>query len=262
VSGTETTAPGAVSPWRGAGLVSLPQDCGDIATLGLSWYYNWWTDPQCPASGVPFVPMMWGDWCPTNTGCSTVPTHLASEGSPYLLTFNEPDNLDQSNMTVARALQLWPYLEATGLQLSSPAVTDTPQGTTWLSEFMAGAHAENLRVNFLAVHWYGNCADPADLVSYLGKMSAYGLPIWLTEFSCYQQSQAVNAQFAQEVMPELATLPYVQRVSWFTNRPYPNGYEFTGLLDASGALTPVGEAYISSPAGKSADGDLLPWPGS
>jgi hypothetical protein len=252
------------SPWRGAGLVSLPSDCSDMSTLGLSWYYNWWTGPMCPDAGVPFVPMIWGDWCPDDNGCaSALATSLAGSDSPYLLTFNEPDNADQSNMTVARALELWPYLEATGKQLSSPAVTDTAQGTAWLASFMAGAKAQGLRVNFLAVHWYGDCSDPSNLTSYLDQMaSTYHLPIWLTEFSCYNQSTAVNTQFLQQVAPLLAALPYLERVAWFTNRPYPNGYENTNLLDAGGAPTSTGLAYQAIPAAVEPDGTRVAWPGS
>jgi hypothetical protein len=208
--------------------------------------------------------MIWGDWCPDNDGCaSALSSSLASSNSPYLLTFNEPDNVDQSNMSVARALELWPYLEATGLQLSSPAVTETPQGTAWLAAFMAGAKAQGLRVDFLAVHWYGDCSDPSNITSYLAQLSAtYGLPIWLTEFSCVNQSIAVNTQFLQEVTPMLESLPYLERIGWFTNRPYPDGYENTSLLDAGGSPTSTGAAYQAIPAAREADGMRVAWPGS
>ena len=39
-----------------------------------------------------------------------------------LLGFNEPDLAEQANMTVEKALELWPRLEATGMRLGSPAV--------------------------------------------------------------------------------------------------------------------------------------------
>ena len=58
-----------------------------------------------------------------------------------------------------------------------------------------------------------------------------------------------RANFIQQVGPELEALPYLQRFAWFSNRPYPGGYQNTGLLDASGALTPVGQAYTAIPAG-------------
>jgi hypothetical protein len=235
---------------RGAGLVDLPTDCGDMQTLGLSWYYNWESSTNCPNTGVPFVPMEWGDWCNGATTCSALPASLANNGNPYLLTFNEPDNASQSDMSVARAVQLWPYLEATGLQLSSPAVTSGSSGTAWLASFMADVHSQGLRVDFLALHWYGDCSNPQNLINYLAGMeTSYGLPEWLTEFSCINDSAAVNANFIQQVAPELEALPYLQRFAWFTNRPYPGGYQNTGLLDASGNLTSVGQAYTAIPAG-------------
>jgi hypothetical protein len=265
-AGATTPAAGAAapSPWRGAGLVSLPADCSDMSTLGLSWYYDWKGSPPCPDVGVPFVPMVWGDWCPDNTGCAgALSASLAGSDSPNLLTFNEPDSASQSNMTVARALELWPYLEATGMQLSSPAVSDTAAGAAWLASFMAQAHAQGLRVDFLAVHWYGDCSNPSNLTSYLAQLaSSYGLPIWLTEFSCYDQSTAVNTQFLQQVAPMLAALPYLRRVAWFTNRPYPDGYENTSLLDAGGTPTSTGLAYQAIPAAIRPDGTRVPWPGS
>ena len=165
-------------------------------------------------------------------------------------------------MTVERALQLWPYLEATGMKLGSPAVTDTSQGSAWLAAFMTGAKQKGLRVDFLAVHWYGDCSDPSNLITYLAQRAIDGLPLWLTEFSCYNQSTAVNTQFLQEVAPMLAALPYLERVAWFTNRPYPNGYEYTSLLNADGSPTSVGEAYQAIPAAVEADGSRVPWSGS
>jgi hypothetical protein len=235
---------------RGAGLVDLPTDCGDMQTLGLSWYYDWGSQAPCPTTGVPFVPMVWGDWCNGASTCPALPASLAANGNQDLLTFNEPDNTSQSNMSVARAIQLWPELEATGLQLSSPAVTGSPSGSAWLASFMADAHAQGLRVDFLALHWYGDCSNPQNLINYLSGMEAsYGLPEWLTEFSCVNDSAATNANYIQQLAPQLEALPYLQRFAWFTNRPYPGGYQNTGLLDASGALTPVGQAYTAIPAG-------------
>jgi hypothetical protein len=241
-------SPRTGEPMRGGGLVDLPGDCGDMQTLGYSWYYDWELSSSCPNLGVPFVPMESGDWCSGST-CTALPAGLSASGNSYLLTFNEPDNPSQSNMTVARALQLWPYLEATGLQLGSPAVTDSSRGTAWLASFMAGAEQDGYRVNFIAVHWYGNCSSPQSLVSYLASMATYGLPLWLTEFSCLNGSAAVNATFIQQVGPMLEALPYLQRIGWFSNRPYSGGYQNTGLLDSSGTLSTVGQAYTALPAG-------------
>lgn len=219
-------------PWRGGGLVGLPRTCPDIRTVGYEWYYNWSATPSCPNAGVPFVPMV-------KSGFLALPPSLTGVGP--LLTFNEPDD-DRHYLSVARALYLWPQLEATGRALSSPAVTYTLRGSKWLADFMAGAEAKGYRVDFIAAHYYG--ADPTGLVTYLNSLHArYGRPIWLTEFSVYNGSLAANTRFAKTVGPMLAALPYLHRVGWFCNRSLAGGYEHTGLVDPSGALTPVGAAY-------------------
>jgi Glycosyl hydrolase catalytic core len=204
--------------------------------------------------------MVWGDWCSGGTACDTLPPGLTNSGSQQLLTFNEPDNPVQSNMTVARALQLWPYLEATGLQLGSPAVTDTARGWEWLNAFMTGAHQLGYRVDFIAVHWYGDCSSASQLEAYLAQMASFGLPLWLTEFSCYQQSLETNTQFTEQIVPTLAALPYLQRIAWFTNRPFSEepGYEFSNLVDGTASLTPVGEAYAAIPAFIDSGRQLVP----
>jgi hypothetical protein len=242
-----TTTPTPSTAWRGAGLVELPGTCADMRSLGLSWYYNWSADPICRAPGVPFVPMVWGDWCSGIRDCTTLPAHVAAAGVQAILGFNEPDSDTQSNVTVDRALQLWPYLETTGLRLGSPAVRDNAEGRAWLDAFMAGADARHLRVDFVAVHWYGDCNSPQGITDYLASMTRYGRPLWLTEFACYRDSSSTNTRFMQQVVPTLAALPYLERIAWFTNRSFRDGYEYTALIGANGALTPVGHSYAVIP---------------
>jgi hypothetical protein len=239
------TAP-ATAPFKGAAMVGLPQACSDLQALGLTWYYNWSSTQPCPGS-VEFVPMVWGDWCPGATDCSVLPARLAASGAKELLAFNEPDSASQSNVSVQRALDLWPSLQSTGLRLGSPAVTDDTAGHAWLDAFMTGIHQRGLRVDFITLHWYGGCSSGTQLTNYLSTMSKYGLPIWLTEFSCANQSAATNTQFVQQVVSTLAAIPYVERIAWFTNRPHQTGYEGTGLVTDAGALTTVGAAYAAIP---------------
>jgi hypothetical protein len=152
---------------------------------------------------------------------------------------------------VARALQLWPLLEATGLQLGSPAPTSSTTGTNWLASFMAGVKSKGLRVNWIDLHWYGNCTNPQNLITYLNTMeNTYKLPIWLTEFACVNDTAAQNAAFFTSVAPSLEKLSYLQRYAWFDNRPFANvpGYQDVNLVTSTGALTAVGSAYVAVPA--------------
>ena len=114
-------------------------------------------------------------------------------------------------MNVSEALRLWPQLEAAGLPLGSPGCTEG--GTFgWLRSFMAGAKARQLRVDFLAVHWYGDCKDPASLGAFLRQARAeYKLPIWLTEFSCMQGNAALNAAFLRAALPILERADGLER---------------------------------------------------
>ena len=196
-----------------------------LARSGASWYYTWapgHSGIRTPR-GVSFVPMIWG-------AGSVTPANLRqvrAEGH-YLLTFNEPDNAGQSNLTVSQALGLWPQLMATGMKLSSPAVASgaaTPGG--WLDQFLAGAKSRGYRVNFIALHWYGGDfaagAAVAQLKSYLQATYArYHLPIWLTEFALIRfgatatyPSPRGQAAFLTAATAMLRRLAYVQRYSWF-----------------------------------------------
>ena len=68
----------------------------------------------------------------------------------HLLSYNEPDHGEQSNVTVERAVEEWPRHLATGLRLGSPATTDF----AWLYRFMDECRSRNYRVDFVAIHAY------------------------------------------------------------------------------------------------------------
>ena len=177
---TVVAAAPSAPPEKGVGFVrgTLGANCSDMAALGTSWFYNWKPQDPCPPAQPGFVPMIWSQDFVTD-----IPK-LRGKNYSALLGFNEPDNKGQSDMTVEQALSLWPQLEAANLRLGSPACTEG--GTFgWLRQFMTAARERKLRVDFLALHWYGNCSQPQSLGAFLHKAHAeFGLPMWLTEFSC------------------------------------------------------------------------------
>jgi hypothetical protein len=205
-------------------------------------------------TGAAFVPMIWGAGTVTAANLREV----RREGR-YLLGFNEPDNSGQSNMTVAQALALWPKLMATGTRLGSPAVATgaaTPGG--WLDQFMRGAKARHYRVNFIAVHWYGNDfstrAAVLQLKSYLRAIYArYRLPIWLTEFALIRfggtvtfPSPAQQAAFVTAATAMLRQLPHLQRYAWFA-LPATSGDGSAGLFGPGAVATAAGRAFEAVP---------------
>jgi Glycosyl hydrolase catalytic core len=240
---------------KGVSAWAFPGMRPALRKSGASWYYTWTTTPNgvnAPKS-VKFVPMIWGAGAVTPAALAQ-----AKAASHIMLTFNEPDNAGQSNMTVAQALSLWPQLEATGMRLSSPAVASggaTPGG--WLDQFMQGAAARHYRVSFITLHWYGGnfqtAAAVSELRSYIQAVwNRYHKPIWLTEFALIRfgatstfPTPARQAAFLTRATAMLQKLPYVWRYAWFAlpKTTGANGDGSTGLFANGAVPTAAGRAF-------------------
>ncbi|MFJ5881491.1 sigma-70 family RNA polymerase sigma factor [Kitasatospora cineracea] len=247
-------AQGAVvaSARKGVGVWSFAGASQALAASGAGWYYTWGT--QHPGISTPasasFVPMIWGASSVTDAALAQ-----ARANGPYLLGFNEPDMAAQSNLTVDRALELWPQLMRAGQTLGSPAVAygaDTPGG--WLDRFMAGADAKGYRVDFITLHWYGgDFRTPQavqQLTSYLEAVHRrYRKPIWLTEYALIDFSGGTRfpsaeqqAAFVTASTEALDALPYLQRYAWFGLGADPAGPS-SGLFTDGTTATAAGRAY-------------------
>lgn len=221
------------APWKGVAWDPHHEDsaCSDIDDLKGEWHYNWLPETDCDQKT--FVPMIWSDYFVTEDYLSGLPD------GDYLLGFNEPDIYSQANMTVEEALDLWSDLEATGKLLGSPATSFTTGGKEWLADFMA----EEPQVDFMAIHWYGNCSNTDSIEEYIQYINdQYGLPIWITEFSCYNKTEEENLVFMKEVLPVLESVSEVERIAWFANRTNAEAYAGTALIDGEN-LTSLGEEY-------------------
>ncbi|MFJ8751482.1 glycosyl hydrolase [Streptomyces sp. NPDC102441] len=210
---------------KGIGL--NPTDGVDqaLASSGAKWFHNWTSSSGEVAKpeGVEFVPTIWGAESVTEAELG----NAAKEGK-NLLGFNEPDSPTQANMTPEQALDLWPQLQKTGLNLGAPAVaTDADKPGGWLDRFMTGAAERGLRVDFIPVHWYGSdfsYAATYQLAAYLERIhKRYNKPIWLTEYALIDFTQgtprypSVREQdaFIKTSTETLEMLDYVDRYAWF-----------------------------------------------
>ena len=162
----------------------------------------------------------------------------------YLLGYNEPDGARQANMSVDRALELWPQLEATGIPLVSPSPVH--YDNEWMIEFMRRAGENNLRIDYLAFHWYGGLmlSISSDLLDRVYER--YQLPIWITEFAPadWEATSRENnrmrpewvLEFMRTVLPELDRRDYIVRYAWFND--YSSNQLWTSaLFDDEGGLT-------------------------
>lgn len=253
-----------------------------IDKTNLSWYYNWSPfELEGVNDVVEFVPMIWGD--DTGSGDRAKEWNWLREGKykdyKTLLTFNEPDYPDQSNMTANRAAELWTTLEDTGLRLSSPA-TGNPayfmQGGEgdWFGPFMEALEAKGESFDFTAVHYYQDYPLVDLFVETLEKTHEMtGKPIWITEWGVAQWTKVQDfywtggddnwqrdriVAFMEEIIPILDELDYVERYAWFpfdgaNTENFGNGAG--GLFYDTGAkagqLTTVGETYkaLGNPKG-------------
>ncbi|MFL6681609.1 MAG: glycosyl hydrolase, partial [Burkholderiaceae bacterium] len=139
-------------------------------SAGVSWWYDWGARPNAalPANaaaqaGMDFVPMLWN----ASYDATSVENFIKANNIRYLLVLNEPNLVDQADMTPAQAAAAWPGYEAvaaaTGAKIVGPAVTwGTMPGysdpVVWLDAFIAAYQAANggrsPRIDYLAFHWY------------------------------------------------------------------------------------------------------------
>ncbi|MER8069094.1 glycosyl hydrolase [Streptomyces sp. NPDC094034] len=232
----------------GKGVALNPGDgvAQALADSGATWYHNWTssTGDVARPEGVEYVPSIWGPGSVNETELG----NAAREGK-NLLGFNEPDRADQANLTPEQALDLWPQLEKTGLNLGAPAVsTDADKPGGWLDRFMKGAEERGLRVDFIPVHWYGSDFSSRatyQLAAYLERVhKRYNKPVWLTEYALIDFTQGAprypseqeQTAFIKISTDALQRLDYVDRFAWFalTTQTSPTGLYNGPASNASG----------------------------
>jgi hypothetical protein len=224
------------------------KECTDIDKLNVSWYYNWTPAPNCPSgTGIEFIPMIWSEKYLFDENYKKYLLPLIGSDYPALLGYNEPNWDGQAEMSVKTALRYWPMLEKTGLRLGSPATTGR-SGLDWTIEFMKGVKEKGYRLDFLALHWYGNCSCTDYLKDFLDYYDAWGMPMWLTEWSCYKQDMKTNTDFLKKAIPLLNSYENMERYAWYSNRTTSESYRGAALFDSTGTATPTGEIYLDYPA--------------
>ena len=260
--GGGTDGGGTARPTCKRGIAYGFASATDQAALipGIGWWYNWSPTPDAAvqasyaALGLEFVPMQWGG--------AVDPTQLESEvpdGTKYLLGFNEPNFVQQSNLTPQQAAALWPQLEQVAkdknLKLVSPAVnfcgpaSACVNGDTspfdWLDSFLAAC--AGCQIDFIAVHIY--LQNGTGLQNVLSEYeSKYTQPIWLTEFANLGSTVSADDELAlmQEALPILEADPRVFRYAWFTGRSSAQP-SLDLFAPDSGLLTALGQAYVAAP---------------
>ncbi|QRV76668.1 glycoside hydrolase family 128 protein [Ceratobasidium sp. AG-Ba] len=142
--------------------------------------YSWSPFSPNPSQiNVPFYPMLWG-----SKQKSDFQSKVDGSKYEYCMFLNEPNQHDQSNMSVDDAVQLyWSVMDPArkqGCKVVSPATTSAPTGLQWLKEFNQKCPG---CFDIVALHWYDVNAD--DFKKYITNFyNAFKKPVWITEFAC------------------------------------------------------------------------------
>jgi Glycosyl hydrolase catalytic core/Secretion system C-terminal sorting domain len=212
-------------------------------SLKVTWWYDWGRD-DVSTTTQSYVPMMWGAYSTFETSMNTI---VSKTNVTHLLAFNEPDSDSQGggSLITTDPLVAVPYykrLLRSGMRMGSPATTEG-QYNNWLSDFRTEATAQNLRVDYVAVHWYdwGNiCGSFTNCDTTKPKVpgtrvdmnannifnrfknhinNVYALhkkPIWITEFHAHDvRPDAVQEAFMRLALPWLDANPNVERYAYF-----------------------------------------------
>ena len=220
------------------------------AALDAGWYYTWYIEPR-PGVTAEFVPMI-AHGKDANSWYWDRIAKLKADGKvTTLLGFNEPERkAPGGEISVDDAIRAWPDFERTGLRLGSPAPAFDKAGRAWLTDFMTKAAAKHLRVDFVAVHWYGDVAGGAAAAKpfadwLTGIHDQFHKPVWITEFAGlnwdwlhHPITAEQNQRFAAALLPALERQSWVERYCWFNDKPA-NLFEDK----AQTKLTRLGEVY-------------------
>lgn len=243
--------------------------CGDLfdqndldAVVSSGWYYNWGQSAQSIIDDtvknyINYMPMAWGASYNRNALVEYLTNHPEIE---YLLGFNEPNFLEQANLTPSEAAALWPELEAIAdqfnLKLVSPAVNFCYSGGSviennieyldpvqYLDDFFA-ALPDSSRVDYVAIHAYFD--NTGALPWYISLFEKYGKPLWITEFNHSDGNNTTESSqqdFMVEAVDYFEKEPLVFRYAWLLTR---NDNQLnTNLFEnnTTGELTDLGLIY-------------------
>jgi len=231
---------------------------GSYAQFNLNWAYNYddHTGVSLPAA-VNFAPMIHdANWEPLSDVQARAPGWVASPQPDYLLTYNEPDNPSQANMTTNQVIGLWPSLLALNVPLLSPAMQNTYDA--WAYNFFSLIAVNNYRVDYTAVHLYV-APNATSLINNLNAVyTTWGRPVWLTEFSPVDWNanqgwtEDDDYNFLAEFMWLAEGSDWFKRYAIFPfsgtnpNPPYTSvtaGYRGNFFQSDGVTLTPYGELY-------------------
>jgi len=228
--------------------------------LNVSWWYDWSPNQSLYGAGYTgsavYVPEFWSTSSSELLPLSVVP---AAKKSPWVFTFDDPDQSSQSDLTVNEAIQAWPTVEADSDSklIGAPDIASYEDG--WLTNFLNSASANGYTVNFLVLHEYPN-GYGTSLATQVSTFENYivsvhnahpNYQIVVNEFALVNTNgfngNGITASeqiaFINQIVPWLEAQSYILGYSWYDSY---SGGTGSDLLNGDGTLTPIGIAYSTS----------------
>ena len=207
-----------------------------------TWHYNWTLAPSDLNSDVQFVPMAWSK-SDDRTSLEKMEALGRDMSLNSLMAFNEPDNSDQSNLTVAQALEAYPKLLASGLRQGAPGVENIQYNTTsdsfndgaWIKDFMDSCVELGYRVDFIPAHDYVRRTKATFIERFKALHDRYNLPIWVTEYNYGNPNMGSPDLTVEQGYANIKGLTEALQESDFIERY--NWYYFFGQTTGIGGMT-------------------------
>lgn len=222
-----------------------------------TWYYTWGARVTGNRPGITetnllnqeFVPEKWGKG-------GSVAAFYENKRWAHLLGANEPDHVEQSNVSVEEAIEEWPILMKTGARLGSPATTDF----NWLYRFIDECDVRNYRVDYVVIHAYWGGKNPSSWYNEMKKVhERTGRPVWIKEWNnganwtneSGWNGKNYNEHNANKQLNDLKGILQVMDTASFIERYsiYNWVQDCRAIILSDGRLTKAGEFYAANSPG-------------
>lgn len=215
----------------------------DPNKLNGTWYYDW-NIGGSSSSNVNYVAIRqnggWPAWSDINNKPNV--NHVSG--------FNEPDQTNQSNLTVDEAVSMWPDYMRSGYRIGSPSPAN-PE-SSWITNFLAKTDSLNYRVDYVTIHCYWGGQTPSQWYSRLKAIyDRVKRPLWITEWNnganwtteSWPTDQ--TAQFEKQLNDLKGILQVLDTASFVERYAIYEWVETKRMMVLADTLTPAGKYYAA-----------------
>ncbi len=248
---------------------TIDKNMPKVKMLNVDWNYSWGVTYPCGYEGnyefcnqpdyMEYVPLFFGGGGDIETTLPLLKKQIDAGKLYRVLSANEPDKEDQSNVPVEKCLERYQGLQALGIPIGSPAVAAHPVTSEWFKAFWAGVEERGYRVDYICVHNYGGASFEAFVSKMTSIYNTYKRPLLITEMavadwsaksvSDNQYSPKQVMDFMKKVLPWMEATDWIAGYAWFPFGITSAVGWSSAFFDNNGALTELGQYYADFEGG-------------